>query len=719
MANQIVNAAPMVIQRGTQDLSTVPLPILPEAIPQHLPKFYMYAQKGPLTPQLVVGQSMVNMYGSETFDLRKQYANHATVFIDAINAEANMMMLQRLIPQDAGPAATINLSLDVLPTTVNQYQRNSDGSIYLSPTGQPNVTGSVNGFKVKWVFSYNAAAAPLGTLTMGTGSQVDPTTGLTSSLYPIFQFEVSSPGNYGNNRAIRLWAPTLVSDPSMDTNILINNRAYPIYLSVYGRPNSRTAPSIVSTLTGNNQVTSVYAPGVIDTLTDQELYVQQNFINSYQNIGQPGVPNAYGDFGSMYTYQANIDLLLAQFFAAEVPFITAYTDFTNSIEDMYMFNMISGMNSSGAPYTTFQLVDDSNSVRLTNYANIYAKGGSDGTMNDALFDQLVSAAVSQYGDPQSPLMDTATNVESIMYDTGFSLSTKQAMTNFIAVRKDTFLTLSTFTSFNDGGQQLTEAEENSIAIGLRTQLQMYPESNYFGTPVMRAIIIGRNGKLLNSTWPNRVPLTYELAIKSARYMGAADGKWASGEDFDCAPGSVLNSMYDVNITFVSDTNRNNDWDVGLNWVQAYDRSSLFFPALKTVYDNDTSVLNSYFVALAIGQLNKVAHAAWRQFSGVEHLTNAQLADAVNIFVNDNVKGRFDGRYIIVPNTLFTEMDVLRGYSWTLPIEIYAPNMKTVMTTYVQAYRIGSYTGPTATPSSSVSISTSANNTSTAAANPGA
>ncbi len=703
MPNQIVNAAPMVVQRGTQDLSTVPLPIVPEAVPQHLPKFYFYGKRGPTTPQLVVSESMYNTYGIESFDLTQKYANHVTPFINGVNAKGNMMMLQRMIPADAGPAATINLSLDVLATTVNQYQRNADGSIYLSANGQPNIIGSTQGFKVKWVFSYNVASSPLGSLAMSTGTQVDTATGATSQLYPIFQFEVGSQGAYGNNCAIRLWAPNLISDPGMDTAILINQRAYPIYLAVYTRPNSRSAPSVIPTLLGSNSVTSVLVPGLIDSLTGQEMYIQNNFIDSYQNVQNiqaNGMPNVYGDFGSMYTYQNNINTLIAQFFAAEVPYIGVNTDFTSNPEDIFMFNMISGVNSNGSPYTTFQLVDDASSVRLTDYANIYAQGGSDGTMNDALFDQLVASAVAEYGNPNSPLMDLAVNVESSLYDSGFGIATKQAMANFISIRKDTFLTLSTYVVTADGGMQLSEAEENSIAIGLRTQLQMYPESAYFGTPVVRAMIVGRNGKLLNSPWRHHVPLTYEVAIKSAAYMGAANGRWKTGSSFDCAPGSIINSMYDVNITWISDQERNNDWDVGLNWVQNYDRSSLFFPALKTVYDNDTSILNSYFVAMAICQLNKIAHAAWRQFSGVESLDNAQLADAVNLFVTDAVKNIFDGKYIVVPDTLFTEMDILRGYSWTLPISIYGPNMKTVMKTFVQAYRISSYTGATATPAAS-------------------
>ena len=65
----------------------------------------------------------------------------------------------------------------------------------------------------------------------------------------------------------------------------------------------------------------------------------------------------------------------------------------------------------------------------------------------------------------------------------------------------------------------------------------------------------------------------------------------------------------------------------------------------------------------------------------------QLVDRVNEFVNDRVKDKFDGRFIIIPKATITDMDEIRGFSWTLPIVIGSPNMRTVMTTYVQAKRI--------------------------------
>jgi hypothetical protein len=350
-------------------------------------------------------------------------------------------------------------------------------------------------------------------------------------------------------------------------------------------------------------------------------------------------------------------------------------------------NFVSGVTSQNVPYHSMQFVEDTESVLMTQYTNIYAAGGSDGTISDANFATAVSAAMADYADPNSNVQDMAVNVESVFYDSGFPLQTKYDLIKAIALRKDTFVVLSTYVS---GAAINTASEEHSIAVALRTRLQNYPESDYFGTPVMRGMIVGRSAKVYNSQYNKRLPLSLEIAIKSAKYMGAGTGKWKNGKDFDGAPGSIVDYMYDISITSVPASVRNKEWDVGLVWVQPYDRHSFFFPALKTVYDDDTSVLNSYLTALAICELNKINAAAWREFSGNSKLTGPQLVERVNNFVRLRAQDKFDGRFIIEPDAYLTDMDSKRGYSWTLPVKIYAANLKTVMTTYVQAYRVSDY-----------------------------
>lgn len=702
MTATIVNAAPFTRLLGTQDLSTRPLVLEPEAIPTHLPKCYIYAQKGPTTAQLVSGDSRIQIYGVDSFDVRKKYANHATVMSNLINAQGNAQMIERILPVDAGPEANVLLSLDVLPTELPDYERNIDGSIKLDVDGDPIplLDGQsdpimVPGYKVKWVVSSINTVVGMqafGAATIGAGTQTDADTLVQSQLYPIIQFKASSVGEVGNNAGIRLWAPDVNVSGGVQTNLMTQEKVYPIRLAVIRRPTAISSAKVVETIFGEQSNLFTLKKGVIDPNTDKQLYVGNSFLDSYQNLKDVNFPPMIGDFGGVAIYDNNVKTLVDLFYAAEKAYIdasltpeTILTDFTGAANESYLFNFVSGKSSQAYKYHSFDFA--AGGVSLTEFTNIYAGGSSDGTMSDTLFAGLVAERVAEYNNPNSELLDTAQNVESIIYDSGFPLTTKYALLDFMAIRKDTFVVLGTHVV---GGPTLQASEDNSVAIALRTRAQLYPESEYFGTPVMRAMIMGRSGVLRSSQFTTRIPTTFEVAIKSARYMGAGDGRWKNGKNFDGAPGSILDEMADISVVYTPVGARNRDWEAGLNWVQRYDRRSLFFPALKTVYDDDTSVLNSYFTALAICEINKVCERAWRHFSGVSNLSNAQLVERVNAFISSRLDGRFDGRFFIVPNTYFTDADIARGYSWTTAVKIYAPNMKTVMTTFVQAYRIEDY-----------------------------
>lgn len=703
MTATIVNAAPMTRLLGTQDKSTRPLVREPEARPTHLPKVYIYAEKGDTNPHLVVGDSRTQIYGENTFDMRKPWANHATLFSNLINAEGNAQMMERVRPADAGPEANILLSLDVLPTQVTDYERNTDGSIKLDANDDPiplldaqSNPVTVAGYKVKFVTSHINTVAGLssfGNATIGAGTQTAGA--VQSQRYPIIEMKASSFGAWANNIGFRLWAPASLTAESVDSTILKEGKFFPYRMSVVKRSTATGTSKVVETLFGEQSVQVSLKKGAINPATDEQIYVGNKFLDSYQNVKDVNYPPLIGDFGAIAIYDNNIQTLLNLFYTAEMAYINAssnpssiLTDFEGVTGEEHLFNFISGTSSHLYPYHTYQVIDAVGSVRPSEFTNLYAAGGSDGTMNNTLFAGLVTDRIAEYNNPNSPVLDTAVNVESIVYDSGFPLQTKYALLNFIAIRKDTFVNLSTFTA---GGPRMTASEENAMAIALRTRAELYPESDYFGTPVMRAMVMGRNGKMRSSTFTEYVPALAEVAIKSARYMGAGNGKWKSGFHFDGEGQHIVENIYDVNVTFTPAAARNRDWDAGLNWIQSYDRSSLFIPALKTVYSNDTSVLNSYFTALAICEITKICEQAWRYFSGTAHLTDAQLAERVNKFITDAVKDKFDGRFVIQPNTYFTDADLARGYSWTTAVDLYAPNMKTVMTTFVRAFRLSDLT----------------------------
>ena len=774
----------MVISNGTQDLSTRVLPRVPEAIPQHLPKFYIYAETGPLTPQLVVGNERQRMYGANTFDEIGPYTTHSTIFANQVNAQGNACMLQRVVPIDAAAEANLIVGLDVLQTTIDLYQRNPDGSIMRdSLTGNPTIIGTTTGYKIKWTTKYRPSTVKVGETPMSNGNQVDPSgmnfpnnsgtksnilatnlvrnneyvivsttsgngaatdftligadnnnvgtvftatgsgtgTGLastttgtnTSYWYPIFELKTSFQGEYGNLAGIRLWAPTINTIATMPTQMMSTDYAYPYYISVIRKPDANSSPNIQTTLFGDTRTMVTFKPKVTDPLTNVNMYIGDVFIDAYRNLTNQLFPQTFGDFDTLYVYNNNIETVLSQFFESELPYFDIESDFrlgsgaSYDLSQKHLFNFVSLTDSNGIPYQSVIFTNDATSVQLGPLSNVYAMGGSDGTMHlsdktidNQAFANLVTNALHSYTDPNDPVQDVAVNVESIFYDTGFPIATKQALCGVLAIRNDTFVVLSTYiaplpvTKIVNGSPVvlsgpevvMDSSTEFSLATSLLTFLQNYPESDYFGTPVMRGMIIGRSAHLRNSNWLQRLPLSLEVAIKAAAYMGAGNGAWKSGYSFDSAPLSVVDHMYDISISWVPASTRNAYWDVGLNWVQAYDRRSFFFPALKTVYDNDTSVLNSFFTAMAICQLYKVINAAWRDFSGVSHLSNAQLAQRINDYITSAVQNKFDSRFTIKPKAYFTNDDVLRNFSVTVPVEIYAQGMKTILTASVVALR---------------------------------
>lgn len=679
----------MVINLGTQDLSKKTVNREAEAVPQHCPKFYLYTRKGPETPQLVSGAERTLMFGEESFDYRGPYANHATAFANVVNEIGNACMIQRIIPDDAGPQANFLLWLDVLPCPVSIYERNTDGSIKLVNSA-PVVVETAPGYKVKWVLThYNTKSAlsngfGKATITAGDQTYTGGATPVQSQRYPIYGFKSAFVGAYGNLCGIRLWASTKLTSNAMPIRMMADKRAYPFNVSMIRQATPNTSPSIVPTLMNDQYVMVVAKPDVVDPSTQKQIFIGDTLLDSYQNTSDMNYPPLYGDFSTMEIYQNNIDLLISLFHTAEIPYITTWSDFTALEADRYLFNFISGLSSEGVSYQTYQFVDAANAIRLTEFTNIFASGGSDGTMNDANFAISVGTELERYLDPSDPLQEDAVNVESIFYDSGFPLATKYKAISFIALRKDTFLSLSTH-DVND--RIMDSSEEHSIAIALRTRLQMYPESSYFTTGVVRAIINGECGNIRDSLYKKLVPVTYELAAKCSEYMGAGNGRWTQDKSFDIAPNHIIQRMHNISNTWVPATVRNRNWDVGLNWIQRYDRQRFFFPAFKTVYSDDTSVLNSMFTALAICQLVKIANAAWREYSGVSGLTNDQLIERVNNFVKRRTTGRFDNRFVITPNTVITTADEQRGFSFTLIVKIFSPSMKTVLTTYIEAHRL--------------------------------
>lgn len=688
----IVNAAPGTVDYGVKDESTRPYTRAPEELPQHLPKYLIFAQKGPESEELLVGGDRILMYGEETFTELSKYFNHQTKHSNGVNSKGNAAMYKRLIPKNAGPKPTIRIFLDVLPTKVDVYQRNGDGSIKTDVAGDAIITGTTDGFRVKFVadhFTTRPEAEQFGSATIMPGDQIDAAGDVTSQRYPIFEVEHSFFGSDGNLSGLRLWAQNSTNVTMMPTKLMAREKAYPYQLAVIRKNAKTSSAAAVETIFGEQTITFTFKPNVRDPLSTRRLFLGDRLVNDYQSLSDPKYARKFGEFGRIKVYSNHIETLLTMFQAAEVPFLTDNSDFTADPEDMHLFNFLTGTDSNNAPYHSFIFTDGDGSIRFSQSSNVYANGGSDGDMSHENHAALVSEYMARYANPNDELNDIAYHVESHIYDTGFPLETKYDLINIISNRKDTFVHL---TPSEYGQRTLTASEEYSVAAALQSRLSLHPESTYFGTSVFRGMIVGSMGRIRGSQYDTFFPSNYEIGIKSAKYMGAGNGVWKNGANLDGYPGHIIEEMYDLTVPWTPDDVRNRNWDVGLNWVARYDRSQFYFPSYKTVYDDDTSILTGYLTACALIQLNKITHKAQRTFSGVQGLTPAQFSQRVNDFISEEVRGKFDGRYKIEPRCQFTSLDEVRNYSWTVPVDFWGPGQKTVQTAYTVARRIEDYAG---------------------------
>ncbi len=588
-------------------------------------------------------------------------------------------------------AVTLRLSIDLLPTQVTQYERNADGSFKVDQAGAFIPTGTTApGYLGKFVVTPigvdTDGASLFGQGAVADGDQTDTVSAVQSTRYPLQDFQASSAGSWGNNIGVRLWANNVNSATPIDARLIEDQKVYPYFISVAARSDGISSSKVQATLGGAQTVPFVLKPRTIDRNTGSQRYLGDVFVPAYNDTTTPGMPPTYGDFDGLHMYDANIATVLNALYTAEFAFNAGPEgDFTGENDETYRFNLFGATSSTGVPYSTFQIVTGAaNSARLSENNTLYAAGGADGTMNNASFSVAVAGKLAEYADRNSPVQEAAINVESIFYDSGFDIVTKKAFANTIALRKDVAAIVSTYDA---DGPVLSDDDERSLATVLLTRFQLYPESSYYGTPATRACIVGGSGYILNSQWKDQVPASYEIAVKAARAMGAGNGQWKKEQMFDSYPGSVVEFMRDLSLPFRPADARYKDWAANLVWPQAFNRSQSFFAAIQTINPDDTSVLNNFFTMMACVQLTKIGEFVHKLFSGTTELTSDQLAERVDAEITARTKDVFAGRYVIIPSTITTADDSLRGYSWTTTITIGANVSKTVQTLILESQRL--------------------------------
>lgn len=687
----INNATPRVIDQGIKSAEKRIVRAIRRTIPQHLPVVHSFASKGRVGRQYVDTGSMVftELYGPETMEMNSPYYNSNIPFIHGFLAEANNFVMHRVVPQDAKDVSNVVLFLDVLETEVPVYVKNSDGSIEYDATGMPVIAKDsadqdmmVTGYEVCYVtegFENDLNAYRPGLQTQRIGIQSK--NGVQSKQYPIAEFAARYVGAFGNKVFMNLYALN-AKEPGFPDYILNDGKQYPYQFAIGKQVSELTGETVKEySRLASTSVTVTLKEGGINPMTKADNSATTVINNEY--IRRTGAGRPESDMGRVHMYYDNIKELSELFSKAEFAVDDMYRDdvISDQPEDALGFNIVSFTSSNTSPYQAVKLVDLDGTTRLTRNTDVYLEKGNSGTMTQESLEEAIKADMANYANIMTPYMDQALHPESIIYDTGFKLDVKKSLANFIALRKDTKVTATTYIE----GTEMSPEEQFAIGLAVSSHFQLFPESAFFGTSTVRAMIVAGSSILTNSIYTKRIPMSYEIMRMTAGYMGAANGKWVAGKCYDRAPNTICRytDFDECDIVHVPVPTRVAYWTNGINFVLNFSSTEKFFPAVRTIFKDDNDVLSSDIVSWVCCTANKAAHTAWRNFTGNLKLKNEQLVNRVNEFVGEELRDCFDDVVMVIPNAVVGENTIAGVKGWDLPITVVAPDMTTVMATRVE------------------------------------
>ncbi|EAA3131082.1 hypothetical protein DQ062_11365 [Salmonella enterica subsp. enterica serovar Havana] len=672
------NGAPLNNKQGWQDNSVPELVRTPTGDAIHKPLIFTFAARGvdneafPLT-----GDNALSLLGRNVFDLRGPYATFNTPYQAMFNANANECMYQRLIPEDA-KTASVRVFADVLETKVPSYERDSNGIVQYDNSGKPKIKEQVDGL----VIVFRSVVIDETTPAIGAGVVIEGTMtgegGTKSKLYPLFDIAGPYAGADVNGFGFKLIPLSEKSSPALTSSYQneVGGRVYT--LQWFETLAGVTSPVVWKTLTGMSSINFSFKPDAyyqpMRTQLDFEVVVADAYRQTMPDIGE--LPD-YGPFEQFYLYRENLETVLGLAQAA----IT-----TDAPADPYMVDIFGGYDLLGQPYDGLQVNPATETGKVVfSASNIhYLQGGSDGTMNNDVYDELVRREMLLFPDGGKVRYDNELKYSlGCFWDSGFSFDTKAALVNFIGRSRNTFLTLATHVH-NQGRND--EQTEESAKIALIELITAVPESAYYGTPAARGMVTGQSAFIKNSSYKKPVPMNYSLANFFSKYLGAADGRAKPAYRFSRGELTIIEDLTDLSMPWKGNEVYASDWDVSLITARSYDYYRLFIPAIQSIYSEDRSVLNNALFNFMMTYVYRVSDRVWADMSGEAAMTDDERAKMIENKIIERLEGRLDNVAVVTPKAYFTADDKSNGYSVTLDLIAEGGVLLTQFNTTIKVYR---------------------------------
>lgn len=657
-----------------KDLS-IYTPTYREALPLHKPVFFMRMERGRIgEPMWFADYNLAMKQGGRgTFDKYSKYYSRESVFMQTCFERQGCYAI-RLASEDATYASLL-LSCQVTTKLLTQYEKDEYGGYVKDEQGNkvPLLDPTTNqpiqqpGYSLKWLASeiaqdQNPKTIPVQTVDLAGGGKMQT--------FPIMAVKALYPGEYGNNLAFAMEYDVSTLDDAQVARL--SSVMYNFFPKEKDYNEDTVSP--IRTVVGEPKVQISMKPTAIDKNLNKDYAAAVIFHKSY-----------WSKLKLMSELPYSIHVYSNYFQAISQAVLNVESGLNTSITDPFMLDIMTGKTSEGEMLDHVEIVQDpadDSIVTINKNFLMYLKGGSDGDISDEAIEELTRQYLK--GEVYPEIIDSARYPFTHLYDTGVLLSTKTSMIEFLGIRDDVKVVLST----QDCSRVRMNSKEEDLSVGesLHSSALLQPESIIHGTECCRAEIYQQAGYLNDTTrYTGYLPLTLDILAKRCLFQ--------SKTYLDGMPKGLPQSgvtMFDVaslNWTPYKAEHKQMAWDTGLNWVQYYDPKRVHYADMRTVYRYDTSVLSSAMFTDVIVYAKHIIRYNWSYHAGRE-LKFKVFAELAKETTLSDMLAMLNGTYGCAIRFYQTEEEANIGYIAHCECKIIGNPTSRIWITDILCYRDG-------------------------------